>query len=108
MNSARMSPGQVPEDFLYDLDTRREHLNACDALEGPTDRQFEDIIRRALPPENERIRTFHHEMPDFGIADIRRLMSAIYAANLARSSSTTKIAGRGAAVPVAETNRAET
>ena len=102
MNSARMSPGQDPDEFLYELDTRRERLNACDPPEGPTYRQFEDIIPQALPPEHEHIRTPHREKPDFGIADIRRMMSVIYAANLARSSSTTEIARHGAAMPTAE------
>ena len=63
------------------------------------------IILQALPPEYERIRTSHLEKPDFGVADLRRMMSAIYAANLARSSPTTGIAGRGSAMPVAEDNR---
>ena len=105
MNSARMSPGQDSDEFLYELDTCREHLNAGDPPETPTDRQFEDIIFQALPPEYECIRTSHLEKPDFGIADIRRTMPAIYAANFARSSSTTGIAGRGAAMPAAEDNR---
>ena len=104
MNPARMSPGQDPEEFLYELDTCRERLNACDPPEGPTDRQFEDTILQAFPPEYERIHTFRLGKPDFGIADIRRMMSAIYAANLARSSSTKGIAGRGAAMPAAEDN----
>ena len=93
--------GPRPRLTLYELDTRRERLNACDSPEIPTDRQFEEIIPQALPPEYERIRTSHLEKPDFGIADIRGMMSAIYAANLARSSSTTGIAGQ----PVAEDSR---
>ena len=105
MNSARMSPGQDPDEFLYELDTRRERLNACDPPEGPADRQFEDIILQALPPEYERIRISHLEKPDFGIADIRRMMSAIYAANLARSSSTTGIVRHEAAMSAAEYKR---
>ena len=105
MNSARMSSGQDPDVFLYELDTRRERLNACDFPEGPTDCQFENIILQALSPEYERIRTSHLGKPDFGIANIRRMMSAIYAANLVRSSSTTGIAGRGAAMPTVEDNR---
>ena len=104
MNSARMSPGQDPDEFLYELDTRRQRLNACDPPEGPTDRQFEDIILQALSPEYERIGTPYFEKPDFGIANIRRMMSAIYAANPAHSSSTTMIAGRGVAMPAAEKN----
>ena len=105
MNFARMSPGQDPDELLYEFDTRRERLSACDPPEEPTDRQFEDINPQALPPEYERIRTPHLEKPDCGIADIRRMMPAIYAANLARSSSTTGIAGRGAAMPAADDNR---
>ena len=107
MNSARMSPGQDPDEFLYELDTRRERLNACDPPEGWTDRQFEDIILQALPPEYERIRTSHLEKPEFGIADIHRMMFAIYTASLARSSSTTRIAGRGAAMPAEKDNRSD-
>ena len=105
MNSARMSPSQDPDNFLYELDTRRERLNACDPSEGSTDRQFEDIILEALLPENERIRTSHLKKPDFGIVDNRRMVSAVYAANLARSSSTTEIAGCRAAMPPAEDYR---
>ena len=105
MSSAQMSPGQDPDGFLYELDTRRERFNACDSPEGPTDRQFEDIILQALPPEYEHISTSHLEKSDFGIADICRIMSAIYAANLAHSSLTTGIAGRGAAMPAEEDNR---
>ena len=100
-----MNLGQEPDEFLYEVDIRRERLNACDLIEGSTGRQCEDIILQALPPEYERIRTIHLEKPGFGIADIHRMMSAIYTANLARSSSTTWIAGHGAAMPGAEDNR---
>ena len=99
MNSARMSPSQDSDEFLYELNTHRKRLNTCDPPEGPADLQFENIILRALPPEYERIRTSHFEKPDVEIADIRRMMSAIYAANLARSSSTTEIVERGASMP---------
>ena len=104
MNSARMSSGQDPDEFLYGLDIRLELLNVCGPPEGPTDRRFEDIILQALLPEYGRIRTSHLEKPDFGIADIRRMMPAIYAVNLVRSSSTTGIEG-GGAMAAAEDNR---
>ena len=97
MNSVRMSPDQDPDEFLYELDTRRKRLNACDPPERPTGRQFEDIILQALPPNYERIRTSNLKKSGFGIADICRMMSAIYAAK-ARLSSTTGIARRGAAM----------
>ena len=105
MNSARMSPGQEPDELLYELNSRRERLNVCNPSEGPTDLQSENIILQALPPEYERIRTSHLEKTGFGITDIRRMMSAIYAFNLARLSSTTGIPGRGAAMPTAKGNR---
>ena len=103
MNSAQMSPGQEPDEFVYELNSHRERLNACNFPEGPTDRQFENILQ-VLPPEYERILISHFEKTDFGIADIHRMMSAIYAVNLARLSSTAGIAGRGAAMPAAEDN----
>ena len=56
MNCARMSPGQDPDEFLCELDTCRERLNACDPPKGPTGRQFEDIVLQALPLEYARIR----------------------------------------------------
>ena len=105
INSTRMSPGQNSDEFLYEFDTHRERLNTCDPPEGPTDHQLENIILQALPPEYERIRTSQLEKPDFGIADIRRMVSAIHAANLARSRSATGIARRGAAMLAAEDNR---
>ena len=104
MNSARMRPSQDPDEFLYELDTRRERLNACDPPEGPTDRQFEDIILQALPSEYDRIRQTHFETRDFGLADICRMMTSIYADNLSRSESSKGIAGRGAAMQGVDRN----
>ena len=82
------------------MDSCRDHRNACDPPEGPTDRQYEDIILQALPPENKAIRQAHLERGDFELADIRRMMAAIYARNLARSRSNSfrGIAGSGAAI----------
>ena len=101
MNSTRMSPGQDPDKILYKLDSRRERLIAYDPP-GPSNRGHHPP---ALPPEYERIRTSYLEKTDVGIADIRRIVSAIYAVNLASSSSTTGIARRRAAMPAAENNR---
>ena len=105
MNSVRMSSGQDPDKFPYKLDTHRERLNARNPLEETIDRKFEGIILQALPPKYECIRTPYLEKPDFWIADIHRMMSAIYAANHARSSSSTSIAGHGAAMPATKNNR---
>ena len=82
------------------MDSCCGRLNACDPPEGVTDRQYEDIILQALPPEHKAIRQAHLEIGYFGLADIRGMMSAIYADNLARPRpySFRGIAGRGAAM----------
>ena len=50
MTSTRMRPGQDPDDdYLYHMDSCQGRLNACDPPEGPTNRQYEDIIIQALP-----------------------------------------------------------
>ena len=100
ITSTRMRPGQSPNDYLYHTDSCRDRHNACDPPEGPRDRQCEDIILQALPSEYDRIRQTFLERRDFGLADIRRMMGAIYADNLSRSKSSKIIAGRGAAIQV--------
>ena len=107
MNSARLNPDQDPDELLYELDSCRERLNTCDPPERLMDRQFEDVVLQTLPPEYERIRTSHLEKTNFGIADIRSMMNAMYTIDPASSSSTTGIAGRGAVMPAAEDNRRE-
>ena len=58
------------------------------------------FILKSRPPEKKEIRQAHLERGDFGLADIRRMMVAIYEDNLARSRSDSSngIAGRGAAM----------
>ena len=100
MNNAPMRSGQDPFEHLYIMDSCRDHLNACDPPEGPTDRQYEDILLQSLPPECKAIRQAHLERGDFGLAGIRRVMATIYADNLAHSCFDLfrRIAGRGAAM----------
>ena len=99
MNHTKMTPGQDPDEFLYIMDSRRDRLNTSTPPEGPTDRQYEDILLQALSPDYESIRRAHLERRDFGLADIRRMMAAIYADNLSRRSiTTTGIAGPGVAM----------
>ena len=99
MNHTKMTPGQDPDEFLYIMDSRRDRLNTSTPPEGPTDRQYEDILLQALSPDYESIRRAHLERRDFGLADIRRMMAAIYADNLSsRSITTTGIAGPGVAM----------
>ena len=77
MTRTRMRPGQDPDDYLYYMDSCRDRLNACDPSEGPTDRQYKDIIFQALSSEYGRIRQTHLKRRDFVLADIRRMMAAI-------------------------------
>ena len=99
-DNTRLRSDQDPDEYLYIVDSYRDRLTACDPPESPTDRQYEDIILQALPPEYKVIRQACLERRDFGLADIRRMTAAIYADNLARSRSDSfrGIAGRGAAM----------
>ena len=89
-----------PDDFLYKKDRWRDRLNSVTPKEGPSDRQYEDIILQCLPPEYDRIRQTHFERGDCNLADIRRMISKIYADNLARSNSDSSrgIVERGVAI----------
>ena len=87
MNNTLMRSGQDPDEYLYIMDSCRDRLTRCDPPEGTTYRQFEDIILQALPPEYMAIRQAHLERGDFGVANIRRMMVAIYADNQAHSRS---------------------
>ena len=105
MTSTRMYPGQDPDDYLYHMDSCRGRLNACDPSKGPTDRQYEDNILQALPSENDCIRQTYLKKTDFDLADIRRMMVAIYADILSSSESSKDIAGRGAAMQAVDQDR---
>ena len=73
---------QDPDECLHIMNSCRDRLNACDPPEGPTERQYEDIILQALPPEYKAIRRSHWERENIDLADIRGMMAAIYADNL--------------------------
>ena len=96
MTSSRMCPDQDPDDYLYHIDSCRHRFNACDPPEGPTDRQYEDIILQALPSECDGIRQTYLERRDYGLANIRRMMVVMYAENLSRSKISKGLAGRDA------------
>ena len=100
LETVKMRSDEDPDDFLYKKDRWRDRLNSITPKEGPSDRRYEDIILQCLPPEYDRIRQPHFEREDCSLADIRRMMSKIYADNLARSSSDSSrsIAGRGVAM----------
>ena len=100
LETARMRPDEDPDDFLYKKDRCRDRLNSVTPKEGPSDRWYEDIVFRCLPPEYDRIRQTHLEREDCNLADIRRMMSKIYADKIARSHSDSSrgTAGRGVAM----------
>ena len=100
LETAKMRSDEDPDDFLYKKDRCRDRLNFVTLKEGPSDRRYEDITLQCLPPEYDRIRQTHFEREDCSLADIRRMMSKIYADNLARSNfdSSRGIAGRGVAM----------
>ena len=101
MNRTKMSPGQDPDEFLYIMDSGRNRLNTNTPTEGLRDWQDEDFLLQALSPDYESIRRAHLERRDFGLADNRRMMAAIYADNLSRRS----IISAGIAGPGAPTKR---
>ena len=95
-----MRSDEDPHDFLYKKDRCRDRLNSVTPKESPLDRRYEDIILQCLPPEYDRIRQTHFEREDCNLEDIQRMMSKIYADNLASSHSDSSrgIAGRGVAM----------
>ena len=103
--NTRMRPGQDPDDYLYYMGSCRARLNAYGLPEGPMDRQYEDIVLQVLLSEYDRSRQTHLERRNFGLADIRRMMTAIYADNLSRSESSKGIAGRGTAMQAVDRDR---
>ena len=91
-----MKSGDDPEDFLYTMDGYRERLK--DMGQPVPDEQYEDIILQALPAEYERVRTASYERRNFHLADIRRMMSALYIDCLSRPNSSLLVAGRRVAM----------
>ena len=100
MNHTKMTPGQSPNEFLYITDSGRDRFNTSTPPEGPTDWYCEKILLQAVSPDYKRVRRAHLESWDVGLADIRRLMVAIYADHLfsRRSITSAGIAGPGAAM----------
>ena len=86
--------------FVYKKDRCHDRLNSVTPNEGPSDHRYEDIILPCLPPAYDRIRQTHVEREDCSLVDIRRMMSKIYADNLACSNSDSSrgTAGRGVAM----------
>ena len=58
------------------------------------DERYEDVILQTLPAEYERVCTASYERRDFHLADIRRMMNALYIDCLCRSNNSPLVAGR--------------
>ena len=80
------------------MDGFREHLE--DMGQPVPDERHEDITLQVLPAEYERVGTASYERRDFHLADIRRMMSALYIDCLSRPNNSPLVAGRGAAMQV--------
>ena len=100
VETVKMRSDEDPDNFLYKKKRCRDRLNSVTPKEGPSDRRYEDIILQCLPPEYDKIRQTHFEKKNCSLADIRRMISKIYADNLARSNSDSSrgIARRGVAM----------
>ena len=86
-----MKPGDDPDDFLYTMDDYRDRLE--DMGQPVPDERYEDIILQALPAEYERVRAASYERRDFHLADIRRMMSALYIDYLSRLNNSPSVVG---------------
>ena len=100
METVKMRSDEGREDFLYKKDRYRDRLDSIPPKEGPSDRQYEDIILECLPSEYDRTRQTLFEREDCNLTNIWQVMLKIYADNLARSNfdPSRGIAERGVAV----------
>lgn len=81
------------------MDNVWDHSKASSPSKGPIERQHEGILLQAVLPEYKGTRREHIEMWDFALADIRRMIAAIYANSPScRSIASTGIVGLGAAI----------
>ena len=88
-----------PDDFLY-KNRCRDRLNSVTPMKDLSDRRYEDIILQCLTLEYDRVHQISFEREGCNLADIRRMMSKIYADNIVRSNSDSSrgITGRGVAM----------
>ena len=96
LHITKMKSGDDPDDFLYTMDDFCERLE--DMGQPVPDERYEDIILQAIPADYERVRTASYERRDFHLADIRRMMSALYIDCLSHPYNSPLVAGRGVAM----------
>ena len=94
LHNAKLKSGDDPDDFLHTMDDYRERLR--DMGQPVPYERYKYIILQALPAEYQRVRTASYERRDFYLADIRRMMSALYIDCLSRPNK--EFAGRGVAM----------
>ena len=100
LHSTKMKSGDDPDNFLYTMDGFRKRLE--DVGQPAPDERYEDIILQAIPAEYERVHTASYERRDFHLADIRRMMSALYIDCLSRPNKSPLVASRGDAIQATE------
>ena len=96
LHNAKMKSGNDSDDFLYIMDGYRERLKDMD--QPVPDERHEDVILRALPAEYETVRIASYERRDIRLADIRRMMNALYIDCLSRQNNSLLVAGRRVAM----------
>ena len=70
MQTVKMRSDEDPDNFLYKKDRCRDRLISVTPKEGPSDRQYKEIILQCLPPQYDRIRQTHIEREDCNLAII--------------------------------------
>ena len=100
IETVKMRSNKDPNHFFEKKDSYRDCLNSVTPIKGTLDHQDEDIILQCLSPEYHRTRQTYFEREDYSLADIRRMMSKIYAGNRAHSNSDSSrgITGRGVVI----------
>ena len=96
LHRTKMKSGGDPDNFLYTMDGFHERLE--DISQPVSDERYEDIILQSIPAEYERVRTASYERRDFHLADIRRMMNALYIDCLSRPNNSPLVAGRWVAM----------
>ena len=96
LHSTKMKSGDDPDVFLYTMDGCRERRE--DMGQQVPNERYEDIILQTFPAEYERACTASYERRDSHLADIRRMMSALYIDCLSRLNNSPLVVVRGVAM----------
>ena len=100
LHDTKMKSGDDPDDFIYTINGYRKRLEVMG--QPVPDERYEGILLQALPAEYERVRTASYERRDFRLADIRRMINALYIDCLSRPNNSPSVVGRGVATQLTE------